>query len=144
MNSINFFTKNKLFKLISYAPSNKPYKYIGALSTKNFKLFYCKNLIFGKYLEHLNILQGDVVSGFSVPRYKQYTVLFDDNFIFEGKYRGKVLLPKKYSAYALEKKPFIGDGVYGREGLIFSQGEEYIVIAPHLIQCFECKIDEDD
>jgi len=137
LKSINYFTKKKLFKLISFNPSLHPYNYIGALSTKNFNIIYCKNIVFGCYLSHLNVLEGDIISGFKLPKYKKYLVLFDDNFIFEGKYHGRVNLPQKYSTYAFEKKPFVGSGVYSCNGLIFSQGEEYIVIAPHLIKCFE-------
>ena len=137
LKSINYFTKQKLFKLISYRYTKYSYKYIGALSTKNFNIIYCKNIVFGCYLSHLNVLEGDAISGFKLPKYKKYLVLFNDNFIFEGKYHGNVNLPQRYNTYASEKKLFLGSGVNSSNGLIFSQGEEYIVIAPHLIKCFE-------
>ena len=63
--------------------------------------------------------------------------MLNDSFIFKGRYRGFTELPKKYGDYSFEKHPYIGSGVNSCEGLIFTQGEEYLVIAPHLINIFE-------
>ena len=136
LKSINFFTKEKLFKLVSYSPEYKPIRYVGGVSTKHFNLVCCKNIIFGKYLTHLDLLRQDKIKNSNL-KFKNYTILLNDSFIFEGKYKGLTRLPKKYCDYSYEKHPYIGSGVNSNEGMIFTQGEEYLVVAPHLIKVFE-------
>ena len=144
LQNIKLLSRNKEYKLISYSPEYEPTQYICGFSTARFKIIYVKDLIFGRYLEHLNVLNKDKInfSKFSnflniSLKYKMYTILLNDCFIFTGRYRGQVFLPKKYKEYADEKYNNLGSGVNNNFGLIFEDNDEYIVVAEHLIQVFD-------